>query len=585
MEKKLITKSVFFSFAFVIFFLPTLAEAASLGFSPSTLTRSLNDNFTVTVSLSSNDVAMNAASGVISFDKDKLEIVSLSKTNSIMSLWVQEPSFSNQNGTVNFEGVVLNPGFQGAQGNLLTITFRAKASGQANVRFTSGTILANDGVGTNILSGLGSANFLITGGTTPAASVPATAVPPEGNGPAITSTTHPDQSKWYANSAPEFVWVLPEDALEVRTVISASSGATPSISYIPPITSKTVEPLTDGVYYFALQIRTASGWSDVGRYRINIDTKPPEPFSITFPHSNRGFEPQPVIMFNTTDKGSGVSGYEVVIDGKGPAKVAPAADSNPYPLPPQVPGDYTVTVTASDEAGNSRSASESFTIEAIEAPRITYYQEEIVYGDILKIRGTTYPDSEVHIFIREGNEMVSEEYTKSSNTGDFVVVATKRLNSGDYTFTARVTDSRGAMSNETSPLTLKVKSRFLNDIVDLTLSYLSAALLAIVSLALIFGGGGYVWYRSFMLVRRLRRESSEAETVLQKSFEHLRQNIAEHAARLRTLKRKLTKEEIAFLEQFENNLNEAEKVIVKEIQDIGRPRKAKKAKKAKNKRV
>ena len=66
---------------------------------------------------------MNAASGVISFPADKLEVVSLSKTGSVFTLWVQEPSFSNSAGTINFEGIVLNPGFIGAAGKTPTIKF------------------------------------------------------------------------------------------------------------------------------------------------------------------------------------------------------------------------------------------------------------------------------------------------------------------------------------------------------------------------------------------------------------------------------------------------------------------------------
>ncbi len=585
MDVRLTNRIVPFFFALALSLLPTVAMAATLGFAPSTLTRSFGQTFTTTVFVGSAEESMNAASGVISFSTDKLEVVSLSKTGSIMSLWVQEPSYSNQNGTINFEGVVLNPGYQGAQGNLLTITFKAKAVGQASAKFTSGTVLANDGSGSNILSGMGSGSFVISSGS--AAETTVAAPPPTtGDGSTITSTTHPDQSKWYANSAPEFSWVLPLGALEVRTAIGSSPEVMPTVSYAPPISSKKVDPQTDGVYYFALRIRTAEGWGDVARYRVNIDTTPPSPFSITFPHGNKSLEPQPVILFNTTDNESGIGGYEVVIDGKGPSKVAPSADSNPYPLPPQVPGSYTVTVTAADEAGNSRSASESFVIEAIDAPLITYYKEEIVYGDIVKIGGTTYPNSEVHVVIRERDEIVAEEHTKSNSLGDFAIVATKRLPSGDYTFTARVTDDRGAMSNETSPLPLTVKSRFLTDLIDLTLDYLSAAFLAILALALLFGGGAYIWYRSFMLVRRLRRESSEAETVLAKSFELLRRDVFEHASQLRALKRKLTKEETFFLERFASNLDDAEKIIIKEIHDIGRPRKAKKkSKKGKGKIV
>ena len=75
--------------------LPSGAEAATLSFSPSFGSHASGNTFSVGVFVSSADQAMNAASGAISFPADKLEVISLSKTGSIFTLWVQEPSFSN----------------------------------------------------------------------------------------------------------------------------------------------------------------------------------------------------------------------------------------------------------------------------------------------------------------------------------------------------------------------------------------------------------------------------------------------------------------------------------------------------------
>ncbi len=214
-----------------VFLVPAISYAADLGFSPSTLSRTVGSTFTVSVYVSSPSAAINAASGVVSFPANTLEVVSVSKTGSIMNLWVQEPSFSNVQGTVNFEGIALNPGFTGNQGTVLIITFRAKSAGVAAVKFTSGSILANDGAGTNILENLGSANFSLQSGTTEVPETIPTTPVSAGTGPAIISTTHSDQSKWYSSNAPEFSWKLPEGALEVRTLIGKSSSGVPTIRY------------------------------------------------------------------------------------------------------------------------------------------------------------------------------------------------------------------------------------------------------------------------------------------------------------------------------------------------------------------
>jgi len=109
---------------------------------------------------------VNAAEGVIAFSPEKLEVRSISKAPSVFNLWAQEPSFSNTQGRVSFEGVVLNPGFVG-EGTILTITFRAKTPGTAQWSFSSGSILANDGSGTNVLTSLGTAQFTFVGAPPP----------------------------------------------------------------------------------------------------------------------------------------------------------------------------------------------------------------------------------------------------------------------------------------------------------------------------------------------------------------------------------------------------------------------------------
>src|SRR3989344_8830398 len=149
--------------AFVAFFvaLPATVSAANLYFSPSSGSRAVVATFSVSVYVSSANQAMNAAYGVVSYPADKLTVTSLSKTGSIFTLWVQEPLFSNSAGIVNFEGIALNPGFTGASGKLLTINFRVKTAGLANVLFSEASVLANDGQGTNILTSLNNANFYL----------------------------------------------------------------------------------------------------------------------------------------------------------------------------------------------------------------------------------------------------------------------------------------------------------------------------------------------------------------------------------------------------------------------------------------
>jgi len=146
--------------AFVLF--PYAVFAASITLSPESGSYAAGSSFTVDVFVSSPDQAMNAVSGTISFPADQLSVVSLSKSNSIISLWTSEPTFSNAAGSISFEGIVLNPGFTGVNGKIISITFRALSPGNPVVSVDSGSVLANDGTGTSIPTTLGDGSFTIT---------------------------------------------------------------------------------------------------------------------------------------------------------------------------------------------------------------------------------------------------------------------------------------------------------------------------------------------------------------------------------------------------------------------------------------
>lgn len=179
-EKSFITALFLLS---VIFFWsnPSSAAAAALSMSPSYGSYAVGDSIMVTMLVSSDGKAINAVAGTISFSKDTLEALSLSTAGSVISLWVQDPTVFNGTGRVNFEGIILNPGFSGSSGKIITVTFKVKAPGSASVKFLTGSVLANDGAGTNLLESTGGAEFvlvdsspvaLISGSDPPEASCP-----------------------------------------------------------------------------------------------------------------------------------------------------------------------------------------------------------------------------------------------------------------------------------------------------------------------------------------------------------------------------------------------------------------------------
>src|SRR3989344_5899895 len=132
-DKEIILKNIKFYYRryifFVFIFLFSIivnasfwgtVKATTLYFSPSVGSYDSNNIFSVGVYVSNPNESMNAVSALITFPKEVLEVASVSKSNSIINLWVREPSFSNSQGFVNLEGIVLNSGFTCAFCKLLT---------------------------------------------------------------------------------------------------------------------------------------------------------------------------------------------------------------------------------------------------------------------------------------------------------------------------------------------------------------------------------------------------------------------------------------------------------------------------------
>ncbi len=102
--------------------------------------------------------------GDLRFDSRLLEVQSFSEDRSIVGMWAPggRPSYSNFEGTISFSGGV--PGGVRGSGTLFTINFRAKEPGSASISFSGGDILE---YGNSILSGMGSATYIIRESSAP----------------------------------------------------------------------------------------------------------------------------------------------------------------------------------------------------------------------------------------------------------------------------------------------------------------------------------------------------------------------------------------------------------------------------------
>lgn len=97
---------------------------------------------------------VNAVGGTIIFPPEALSVLSTSRITSIVDLWAEEPEYSNTNGTLHFSGGILGTrASESVQGTIIVVNFTVLEEGKSTITLEDGQILANDGKGTNVISG------------------------------------------------------------------------------------------------------------------------------------------------------------------------------------------------------------------------------------------------------------------------------------------------------------------------------------------------------------------------------------------------------------------------------------------------
>lgn len=506
-----INKIIFSSLLIIGVISSNTAFAATLSFTPSVGTHEKNKTFSVGIYVGSLDKAMNAASGTVTFPTDKLQVVSVSKAGTIIDFWAQEPSFSNTSGTVKFEGIVLPPGYQGGNGRIVTINFKGKTSGIADVKITGGQVLANDGVGTPILNSVTGATFTIKEATEKPEVIDIDEIPEVEDMPKeevceadslIYSTTHPGQV-WRKENTAVFSWDVNENIVASRIAFDKNPNTEPENLSKPAIVEKKYENLEDGVWYFHLSLQDNDGWSETEHFKIKIDTTPPE---ITLNEIERSdlTNPKPVISVKITDKMSCVRDFIVKVDGE-EVDYNKLPDGN-FELETIEPGEHELSVLAYDRAGNQNESFIDVVVKALDAPVVKEYQNTVRNYTEVSVKGETIQNANItaKITSKNNNFLAREDF--QSGSGKFTWTAGTKLKNGTYFISFKVTDTRGASSNWSEPIMIKVgsgKSISLNSLVDKIPPEFAMIGLIAVGIFLI------VLITRALTIRKLRREHDD----------------------------------------------------------------------------
>ncbi len=528
-------------------------------------------SFTVAVVVNTEGESVNAAEGTISFNPRELSVVSVNRSSSIFSLWVTEPTFSNSAGTISFSGG--SPGgYKGGGGTVMSITLRATNAGTPKLSFTSGAVLANDGRGTNVLSGMKGGTYTIGAATSAPAPEVIEYVAPANTprAPRVTSSTHPDERLWYAKNEAALAWELPSGVTAVRTLLDRSPSTIPTKVYDQPLRNITLSDLPDGVSYFHVQFQNADGWGGVTHYRLAVDRDRPTSLILSLPEGADLNNPAQTLIATAVDATSRILRYRVRIDATEPFDVEDKEATGRIVLPALPPGYHTAIIEAFDEAGNSIIESISFTTVAFAAPVFTAYPEELNAGVIPVIRGTTRASSTVVVTLTPLGADFREYTVRSDSEGNFTFIPEQALGTGVYELSARATDSYGAQSDTSVPVRIAVQEPGLLRIGTFLVSVMSIVLSLLGLLILTIMGTLYTLRYVRQFRRRLTIESKEVSAMARQEFATLRKAISQYEVDLLDGRRggKLTRAESAMLEDFQSLLSTAERRVEKEAADV-----------------
>lgn len=562
-------RALLFGFFVALFALVAFdaAYAATLRLSPDTGVYTTGGTFSVRVILNTAGEPVNASEGKLSFNSRQLSVVRVSRAGSIFNLWTQEPTYSNNSGTISFGGGSPS-GYSGSAGTVMSVTFRALGSGTSNVEFTEGSVLAADGQGTNVLTGMNGGSYTISAKTeTPE---PEYIAPPNTpSAPTIESSTHPDPNGWYQSKTAEVSWSLPSTVTSVRTLLDRSPSTIPTKVYDDPIRDLTIEDLSEGVSYLHVQFRNADGWGRVAHYRLAVDSEKPSAFTITQSEDRDPASPEQTLIFDVTDKTSPVRRFNVAIDGNEPVEFIDESGSSTYTTKPLEPGNHNVVVEAFDAAGNSTVATYSFSIVAFDKPVFTEYPSRLNNEVIPVIMGETRPNAKVTVSVSKVGGETTDHQVVSGSDGVFTFIPDAPFSVGVYDLVAVAEDEHGAKSEPSEKIRMVVEVPGFIKIGSFVVSVLSVVVPTVALLVLLIFGLWYLWHRFAVWRRRVNKEAVEAREALAREFDEVTEHLEKNVAKLKkSRKGKLTKAETALIDDISEDIENARTKVRKEIKDI-----------------
>lgn len=290
----------------------------------------------VSVVLDSGGEAINVVSVKLKYDPILVDIEAVDTAQSLCEYFLTDDY--DKKGLIDLECVIPNPGFRGRDAVVADVYVKARRAGQAPFVFTDESqVLANDGLGTDVLRQAIGGNFTFEDRTATSASSTLSAF----------CGTHSNPERWYPNRSTAFSWA---PRVPVLIEMKGLDGSQTKQTFSVPPAHMTLP--SDGEYVFTV---SPLDTHIKGRAVVHVRADSTSPETVSLEASETLVKAGSIVRFTTfaEDSGSGLqrTSYMKINNGL----FFPIGKEVHIPFPDA--GIYEVTLRAYDNAGNFKDSS------------------------------------------------------------------------------------------------------------------------------------------------------------------------------------------------------------------------------------
>jgi hypothetical protein len=312
------------------------------------------ERFSVVVD--TGDEEINAVRLGLVFDPEAVQVKELTMSKNSTCAYVIENTIDASAGRASFACAITKSGGERGSLSIVDVSVIPKRTGSFTLAFDEKEtqVLANDGLGTNVLRMSQSGNYRVDQFDPSLFDDTSTATAADRSF-IVFSPTHPNQSRWYNSNVARFVWRGKLGGV-YKYEFDTSPHTVPSTLQAVQ-GSEVVLPIPgDGVFYFHLQL--ASG-GPIADYRIQADQTPPSIVSIHLSQEKIIAGDVVRVSFDAADAGSGIQNNYYVDLG---SHLFLPAGSELY-IPFIDAGDQKLVIRVYDNAGNYSEKSQTIHVE------------------------------------------------------------------------------------------------------------------------------------------------------------------------------------------------------------------------------